>query len=139
MIIEIKDIVIIILDSFFLKNRKRFNSRVLKYSASIISFFTPLANLDFYIILLIYNVIHFLEKASRFKTIVASIKKTRRTAMLRIKNCRKIKCLISKKKVVANWTPNVIIGRAEKEIDCQMRTLYRRFKDSNMLTIKRHL
>lgn len=35
-----------------------------------------------------------------------------------------------KEKVSQGWTPDVIIGRCEKTIDCSMRTLYRQFKDN---------
>lgn len=35
-----------------------------------------------------------------------------------------------KEKIGQGWTPDVIIGRGEKRIDCSMRTLYRQFKDN---------
>ncbi|MGM8364594.1 IS30 family transposase [Virgibacillus sp. W0181] len=34
-----------------------------------------------------------------------------------------------KEKVAKGWTPDVIIGRAEKPVNCSMRTLYRQFKN----------
>ena len=33
------------------------------------------------------------------------------------------------------WTPDVIIGRVEKDLDCSKRTLYRRFKDSALFDV----
>lgn len=40
-----------------------------------------------------------------------------------------------KEKVADHWTPDVIIGRAEKNISCSMRTLYRRFQDSETFNV----
>src|SRR5699024_11620692 len=33
------------------------------------------------------------------------------------------------------WTPNVIIGRGEINLDCSVGTLYRRFKDSSLFDV----
>ena len=33
------------------------------------------------------------------------------------------------------WTPDVMIGRGEKDLGCSMSTLYRRFKDSPLFEV----
>src|SRR5699024_2782196 len=38
-------------------------------------------------------------------------------------------------RVTDGWTPDVIIGRREKDLDCSMSTLYRRFKDSALFDV----
>ena len=41
----------------------------------------------------------------------------------------------SKVEVADGWTPDIIIGRGEKDLGCSMRTLYRRFKDNPLFDV----
>ena len=76
----------------------------------------------------IYNVINFLRKGHSALDYYKQYKENK-------KRCGR--CAITlpvdqqvyiKEKVAEGWTPDIIIGRAEKHIDCSTRTLYRQFK-----------
>lgn len=76
----------------------------------------------------IYNVINFLRKGHNALDYYKQYKENK-------KRCGR--CAITlpvdqqvyiKEKVAEGWTPDIIIGRAEKHIDCSTRTLYRQFK-----------
>src|SRR5699024_12528855 len=41
-----------------------------------------------------------------------------------------------KSRVADGWTPDVIIGRGEINLDCSVGTLYRRFKDSSLFDVR---
>ncbi|MFL2137200.1 IS30 family transposase, partial [Ruoffia sp. FAM 24228] len=77
----------------------------------------------------IYNVINFLKEGHTAIEYYQQYKKNKQ-------RCGRCKCVLPedqqvyiKEKVSQGWTPDVIIGRKEKPIDCSMRTLYRRFKE----------
>lgn len=40
-----------------------------------------------------------------------------------------------KSRVADGWTPDIIMGRGEKDLGCSMRTLYRRFKDNPLFDV----
>ena len=76
----------------------------------------------------IYNVINFLRKGYNALDYYKQYKENK-------KRCGR--CTITlpvdqqvyiKEKVAEGWTPDIIIGRGEKHIDCSTRTLYRQFK-----------
>ena len=88
----------------------------------------------------IYNVINFLKEGHTAIEYYQKYKKNKQ-------RCGRHKCVLPadqqvyiKEKVSQGWTPDVIIGRKERPIDCSMRTLYRRFKenmfDENTLPMK---
>src|SRR5699024_8236062 len=65
--------------------------------------------------------------ATRSKNITNTIVKTRLIAVGRLFNCP----LYIKAKVAQGWTPDTIMGRAERPLSCSMRTLYRLFERGN--------
>jgi len=77
----------------------------------------------------IYNVINFLKEGYTAIDYYQRSKKNKQ-------RCGRRKCVLSadqqayiKEKVSQGWTPDVIIGRKERPIDCSVRTLYRLFKE----------
>lgn len=83
----------------------------------------------------IYNVINFLKEGrTAFEFYKRYKENKKRCGRRKIELPDEQKEYIEKK-VAAGWTPDVIIGRKEKTINCSMRTLYRQFK-RNVFDIK---
>ena len=76
----------------------------------------------------IYNVINFLKSGHSALDYYTQYKKNK-------KRCGRLSIVLPEEqkvyiqdKVAQGWTPDVIVGRAEKSLDCSIRTLYRMFK-----------
>ena len=76
----------------------------------------------------IYNVINFLRKGHNALDYYKQYKENKMRCGRRAITLPEDQQIYIKEKVAEGWTPDVIIGRAEKQIDCSMRTLYRQFK-----------
>lgn len=84
----------------------------------------------------IYNVIHFLEEGNTIQEYYRRYKENKKNCGVKKRTLPEDQVAYIQEKIADNWTPDVIIGRAEKKIDCSMRTLYRRFKDSDMFDVQ---
>lgn len=80
----------------------------------------------------IYNVVNFLKNSGNIQEYYDQYKenKSRCGAKKKVFNTKQITYI--KKKVDQGWSPDVIIGRNELPLGCTARTLYRRFKDSEL-------
>ncbi|WP_256244703.1 IS30 family transposase [Alkalibacterium sp. 20] len=83
----------------------------------------------------IYNVIHFLEEGNTIQDYYRRYKENKKNCGANNKELPENQVAYIKEKVADNWTPDVIIGRSDNKIGCSTRTLYRRFKDSNMFDV----
>ncbi|GAA4059281.1 IS30 family transposase [Amphibacillus indicireducens] len=79
----------------------------------------------------IYNVINFLKQGHSAIDYYKRYKENKKRCGRRKISLPKKEQEYVKEKVALGWTPDVIIGRAEKSISCSMRTLYRRFEDGD--------
>src|SRR5690625_1038694 len=79
----------------------------------------------------IYNVVNFLKQGKSAIDYYKRYKENKKRCGRRKISLPEKEQKYMKKKVALGWTPDVIIGRAEKSISCSMRTLYRRFEDGD--------
>ena len=84
----------------------------------------------------IYNVVTFLKEGGTIIEYFNRYKKNKSQCGAKKKTFSKKQTQYIKDRVSDGWTPDVIIGRAEKNLGCSMRTLYRRFKDSSLFDVK---
>ena len=85
----------------------------------------------------IYNVKHFLETGKTILDYYRRYKENKTICGAKRIDLPDDQVDYIKEKVADNGIPDVIIGRAEKEISCSMRTLYRRFQDSEVFNVAR--
>lgn len=83
----------------------------------------------------ICNVIHFLKEGKTIQEYLARYKENKKKCGAKKKAFTPKQVTYIKEKVVAGWTPDVIIGRGETDIGCSMRTLYRRFKENDLFDV----
>lgn len=77
----------------------------------------------------IYNVINVLRQGRTALDYYTQYKENKKRCGRRRIILPKSQKVYIKQKVAQGWTPDVILGRAEKPIACSTRTLYRQFKD----------
>ena len=87
----------------------------------------------------IYNVKHFLETGKTILDYYRRYKENKTICGAKRIDLPDDQVDYIKEKVADNGIPDVIIGRAEKEISCSMRTLYRRFQDSEVFNVQHFL
>lgn len=76
----------------------------------------------------IYNVINYLKEGHTAFEYYERYKQNKKRCGRHKIDLPEVQKEYIKEKVTAGWTPDVIIGRKEKAINCSMRTLYRQFK-----------
>ena len=77
----------------------------------------------------IYNVINFLRQGRTALDYYTQYKENKKRCGRRRIILPENQKIYIEQKVAQGWTPDVILGRAEKPIACSTRTLYRQFKD----------
>jgi len=77
----------------------------------------------------IYNVINFLRQGRTALEYYTQYKENKKRCGRRRIILPENQKIYIEQKVAQGWTPDVILGRAEKPIACSTRTLYRQFKD----------
>lgn len=80
----------------------------------------------------ICNVITYLKRGHTIQDYYARYKKNKRKCGARRKTFTDEEIHYVKDSVASGWTPDVIVGRKEMDLQCSMRTLYRRFEDSSV-------
>ncbi len=83
----------------------------------------------------IYNVLAFLKEGGTAVSYFKQYKQNKAKCGAKKKTFTRKQTRYIKERVADGWTPDVIIGRNEKDLGCSMRTLYRRFKDSSLFDI----
>ena len=83
----------------------------------------------------VYNVVTFLKEGGTVIEYFDQYKQNKSKCGAKKKTFTRKQTQYIKDKVSEGWTPDVIIGRAEKDIGCSMRTLYRHFKESSLFDV----
>ncbi|MFC4775151.1 IS30 family transposase, partial [Ruoffia tabacinasalis] len=83
----------------------------------------------------IYNVVNFLKKGGTIRDYFERYTQNKSKCGAKKKTFTKQQTQYVKDRVADGWTPDVIIGRGERDLGCSMRTLYRRFKDSALFDV----
>lgn len=83
----------------------------------------------------ICNVINFIKKGRTVQEYFSRYKENKKKCGAKKKTFTTDQVTYIKEKVAASWTPDVIVGRGEIQLGCSMRTLYRRFTDSNLFDV----
>ncbi|MDN6345353.1 MAG: IS30 family transposase, partial [Tetragenococcus koreensis] len=83
----------------------------------------------------VYNVITFLKEGGTIIEYFDQYKQNKSKCGAKKKTFTKKQTQYIQDKVSEGWTPDVIIGRGEKDLGCSMSTLYRRFKDSALFDV----
>ena len=83
----------------------------------------------------IYNVVNFLKEGGTVQDYFNRYKENKSKCGAKKKTFTINQIQYIKNRVADGWTPDVIIGRGEIDLGCSMRTLYRRFKDSELFDV----
>ncbi|MFL2077524.1 IS30 family transposase [Marinilactibacillus psychrotolerans] len=83
----------------------------------------------------IYNVVNFLKEGGTVRDYFKRYEQNKTKCGAKKKTFTSEQIQYVKNRVADGWTPDVIIGRGEKDLGCSMRTLYRRFKDSALFDV----
>ena len=83
----------------------------------------------------IYNVINFLKEGGTVRDYFERYKQNKSKCGAKKKTFTSNQVQYINDRVADGWTPDVIIGRGEKDIGCSMRTLYRHFKDNSIFDV----
>ena len=83
----------------------------------------------------VYNVVSFLKEGGSIIEYFDQYKQNKSKCGAKKKTFTRKQTQYIKNKVSEGWTPDVIIGRGEKDLGCSMRTLYRRFKDGSLFDV----
>ena len=83
----------------------------------------------------IYNVVNFLKKGGTIRDYFERYTQNKSKCGAKKKTFTRQQTQYVKDRVADGWTPDVIIGRGERDLGCSMRTLYRRFKDSALFDV----
>ena len=83
----------------------------------------------------IYNVVNFLKQGGTIHEYFEHYKQNKSKCGAKKKTFTSEQTQYIKDRVAKGWTPNVMIGRGEKDLGCSMSTLYRRFKDSLLFEV----
>lgn len=83
----------------------------------------------------IYNVVNFLKDGGTVIDYFNRYKQNKSKCGAKKKTFTRNQRQYIKERIAEGWTPDVIIGRNEKDLGCSMSTLYRRFKDSPLFDV----
>lgn len=83
----------------------------------------------------IYNVVNFFKKGGTIRDYFERYTQNKSKCGAKKKTFTRQQTQYVKDRVADGWTPDVIIGRGERDLGCSMRTLYRRFKDSALFDV----
>jgi len=83
----------------------------------------------------VYNVVNFLKKGGTASKYFDRYKQNKSKCGAKKKTFTSRQTQYIKSRVADGWTPDVIIGRGEINLDCSVGTLYRRFKDSSLFDV----
>ena len=84
----------------------------------------------------IYNVVNFLKGEGTIVEYLNRYKRNKSKCGAKKKTFTKKQVEYIEDRVAEGWSPDVIIGRNERNLGCSVKTLYRRFKDSSFFDVK---